>query len=95
MHAEISALWKVLAQQAIRILVSAALPWAMRVAEVDLQPRINSQVHMLRHFCPLIPGQGLSNLLGQGDNGARDSRADRLCTVTGKRGSVLIHASSP
>src|SRR5271170_5531838 len=89
MYTEISALREVLAQQAVSILVSAALPWAMRVAEVDLQSSINSQVYMLRHLCALIPGQGLTNLLGQGDDGACDSCADRFCTMTGKRGSVL------
>src|SRR5271154_2024725 len=61
----------------------------MRVAEVDLQSSINSQVYMLRHLCSLIPGQGLANLLGQSDDGACDSCADRFCTMTGKRGSVF------
>src|SRR5881394_796874 len=88
MYTEISPLLEILAEQAIGILVSAALPWAVR-AEVDLQPSINPQVQMLRHLCSLIPGQGLANVLGEGDNGARDSCADRLCTMTGKRGSVF------
>ena len=34
--AEIGALWKVLAQQPVGVLVGAALPWAVRIAEVDL-----------------------------------------------------------
>src|SRR5271155_307668 len=89
MSAEIGSLWEVLAQQAIGVLVSAALPGAARIAEVDLQPRADAQVRVLRHFCPLIPGQGLPNLLGQAGDGARDSVADRFCTMTGERGSVL------
>src|SRR6202041_1761637 len=44
---------------------------------------------MLRHLCPLIPGQGLSNLLGQGGDGTGDSVANCLCTMTSERGSVL------
>src|SRR3954471_9672308 len=34
-HAEVGALWKVLAQQPVGVLVRAALPGAVRVAEVD------------------------------------------------------------
>src|SRR5487761_983248 len=54
----------------------------------DLQSRIDPQVHMLRHFGPLIPGQGLPNLFGQAGDGARDGVADRFCTMTGERGAV-------
>src|SRR6202022_20918 len=39
--AEIGALWKVLAQQPVGILVGAALPWAVRIAEVDLHARVD------------------------------------------------------
>src|SRR3954469_836900 len=34
-HAEVGALWKVLAQQPVGVLVRATLPGAVRVAEVD------------------------------------------------------------
>ena len=37
---------------------------------------------MLRHLCALIPGQGLSNLLGQGGDGAGDGVADRRRLIT-------------
>src|SRR5271170_4073712 len=89
MYAEVGSLWEVLAQQAVGILISAALPWAVRVAEVDLQPSVNPQAHMLRHLCALIPGEGSSHLLGQGDDGARNSLADRYCPMTGKGGPIL------
>ena len=36
MHAEISAFWKILAQQSVGVLVGAALPRAVRIAEIDL-----------------------------------------------------------
>jgi hypothetical protein len=84
MCAAIGSRGEVLAQQAVGIFVSAALPGAVRVAEVDLQPRINPQVHMLGRLRALISGQRSSHLLGQSDDGARDSRADRFCTMTGK-----------
>jgi hypothetical protein len=44
---------------------------------------------MLRHFCALVPGKGTSYLLGQGDDGARDSCTDSFCPMTGKGWSVL------
>jgi hypothetical protein len=56
------------------VFVGAALPWAARVTKVDLQPRVDAQVRMLRHLCALIPGQGLSNLLGSLENKSFDQR---------------------
>jgi hypothetical protein len=44
---------------------------------------------MVVRFCALIPGQGSTHLLGQGDDGARDSFTDRFCLMTGKGGAVL------
>src|SRR5216684_2588064 len=95
MCAEIGSLWEVLAQQAVGILVGAALPGTVRVAEVDLQPSADPQVRMLRHLCPLIPGEGLPNLLGQSGDAARDGVADRRRTMAGERGSVLDPREHP
>src|SRR5215831_15957584 len=36
MRAEIGAFWKILTQQSVGVLVGAALPWAVRIAEIDL-----------------------------------------------------------
>src|SRR3954449_2328690 len=63
-HAEVSALWKVLAQQPVGVLVRAALPGAVRVAEVDLKTSVDPQLGVLAHLRPLIPGQRLSQLFG-------------------------------
>src|SRR4051812_17196838 len=60
--AEVGALWKVLAQQPVGVLVRAALPGAVRVAEVDLKTGVDPQAGMLAH--PLIPGQRSSQLFG-------------------------------
>ena len=55
MLAEIGALRKVLAQQTVGVFVRTSLPRALRIAEVDLEPGIDSQVGVLRHFGSLIP----------------------------------------
>src|SRR6476469_6534830 len=62
-HTQVSALREVLPQQPIGILVGAALPRAVRIAEVDLHTSIDQQLRVLAHFRPLIPGQRSSQLL--------------------------------
>jgi putative transposase len=56
-QAEISAFWEVLSQQPIGILVRTALPRAMRITEIDAKSGVDPKVCVLRHLCPLIPGQ--------------------------------------
>jgi transposase InsO family protein len=56
-RAEISAFRKVLAQQPVGVLVGATLPWAMWIAEVNLDAGIDLEALMLGHFGSLIPGQ--------------------------------------
>src|SRR5258708_34240030 len=90
MHAEIGAFWEVLAQQPVGVLVRAALPGAMGIAEVDGKPGVDPKVRVLRHLCPLIPGQRSSELIRQGYDRARDSLADCLGTMSSKRRSVLL-----
>ena len=65
-HAEVGALREVLAQQPVGVLIRAALPWAVRIAEVDLKTGVDPQACVLAHLRPLIPSQRLSQLLGQG-----------------------------
>src|SRR5690242_1322568 len=92
MHAEIGAFWKVLAQQSVGVLVGAALPWAVRIAEIDLDASVDLQACVLSHLSPLIPSQRPAQLLRQSDNSSRNGVAHRLGTMSGERGSVL-HAS--
>src|SRR5215213_1839265 len=54
---QISAFREVLTQQPVRVLVGATLPWAVRIAEVDLDARINLETSMLSHLGALIPRQ--------------------------------------
>src|SRR6478735_9213086 len=91
-HAEVGAFGKVLAQQPIGILVGAALPWAVRIAEVDLYAGVKLEACMLGHFSALIPSQRPTQCLRQGDDRARNGLAHRLGTMSGEWGSVL-HAN--
>jgi hypothetical protein len=54
---QISAFREVLTQQSVGVLVGTTLPEAMRIAEVDLDARINLETGMLSHLGTLIPGQ--------------------------------------
>ena len=89
MGAEIGAFREVLAQQPVGVLVGGALPWAVRIAEVDLHARIDLQARVLGHLGTLVPGQRSSQLLGQGGDRARDRLAYRLGSMAGERGAVL------
>lgn len=48
---------KVLAKQTIGVFVAAALPGALRVAEVDVEAGIDPELDMLRHLRTLVRGQ--------------------------------------
>src|SRR3954453_8192068 len=63
-RAEVGALWKVLAQQPVGVLVRATLPGAVRVAEVDRHASLDPELGVLGHFRSLIPGQRSSQLFG-------------------------------
>src|SRR5271170_1487049 len=91
-RAEIGAFGEVLAQQPVGVLVGAALPWAVRIAEVDLHTRVDLDACVLSHLCSLVPSQRPTQLLRQGDDRARDGVAHRVGTMSGEGGSVL-HAS--
>src|SRR6185436_3203427 len=92
-EAQIGALREVLAQQSVGVLVGAALPRALRIAEVDLDTRIDLQPIMLGHFSALIPGQRTAQFFGQGDDGACNRVAHGLSSVSRERRPVL-HAWS-
>ena len=86
--AQVGALREVLAQQAIRVLVRAALPWAVRVAEVDRYSAIDAQLSMLRQLGALIPGERSAELLREdGDRGC-DGVADRLAPCPARAGPL-------
>src|SRR4051794_24042353 len=79
----------------VGVLVRAALPGAVRVAEVDLHASIDPQLRVLAQLRSLIPGQRASQVLGQGGDRARDGVAHRLSPMPGERGPVLgAHAAA-
>src|SRR5215213_9745718 len=90
MYAQVGALREALAQQPAGVLVRAALPRAVRIAEVDLNASVDPQLCVLRHLRPLIPRQRPSELLRQGGDRARDGVADRLRAMPGERRPVLL-----
>ena len=55
---QVRALGQVLAQQAIRILVGAALPWTMRIGNKDLDRKSLGQLRVLGPLFPSVVGQG-------------------------------------
>lgn len=63
-RAEVDAVREVPAQQAVGVLIAAALPGAVRVAEVDLRAGIDGEVSVLAHLLALIPGQRAAQALG-------------------------------
>ena len=86
---KVSASGEVLAEQAVGVLVGAALPWALRVAEVDLQTGIDPQLGVLGHLRALIPGQRAAQLLGQGEDRVGDRVTHLFGAVPGDRRPVL------
>lgn len=65
MHGEISPFREVLSQEAVRVLVRAALPGMRRVTEVDLDVRSNGEALVLCHLRPAIPGERFIEFLRQ------------------------------
>src|SRR5271156_2371572 len=63
MHRQVGALRKVLSQQAIGVLVRPALPWALRIAKIDVDVGRQRKSTMSRQFLAAVPGQGLIQLL--------------------------------
>ena len=58
-HRQVGALGKVLSQQAIGVLIRPALPWALRIAKIDVDVGRQRKATMIRKFLAPVPGQGL------------------------------------
>jgi hypothetical protein len=89
MHTQIGALREVLSQQAVGVLVGAALPWALGIAEIDMQSGVDAQARMLAHLCALIPCQRPTQLLGEGGHSARNGVTHGLSTMARKGRPIL------
>ncbi len=85
MLAEIRALGEVLAEQTVGVFVTATLPWALRVAEVDLETGIDPQLRVLGHLGAWDPRQRLA----QNDGQRSDRIAHSFSAMPRQRGTVL------
>ena len=56
---------EILAQQAVGVLVAAALPRTAWIAEIDLHVGGDGEVLVVSHLLAAIPGQGAAQLLRQ------------------------------
>src|SRR5712675_1324135 len=61
-HRQVGALRKVLSQQAVGVLVRAALPRALRIAKINVDVGRQRETTMIRKFLSSVPGQGLIQL---------------------------------
>jgi hypothetical protein len=89
MHTQIGALREVLSQQTVGILIGAALPWALGIAEVDMQSGVDAQARVLAHLCALIPCQRPTQLLGERDHSIRNGVTHRLSAMARKCWPIL------
>ena len=62
-HRQIGALGKVLSQQAIGVLIRAALPRALRIAKIDVDVGRQRKAAMIREFLAPVPSQAFIQLL--------------------------------
>ena len=56
----------------------------MRITEVDLHARVDSEARVLSHLSTLIPRQRPTQFLGQGDDRVRNGVANRLGPMAGE-----------
>src|SRR6202522_3982508 len=80
-----SSLWRarsvprgeILAQQPVGVLVGGALPGAAWITEIDLKAGVESELDVLGHLDPLVPGQRPPQLVGKGPDRVSDRVANR------------------
>src|SRR5258708_4936912 len=78
MHRQVGALRKVLSQQTIGVLIRAALPWALRIAKINVDVCRQREPSMVRKFLATVPGQDGGDALSDEDaaeGGDRDGDA--------------------
>src|SRR5436305_1983248 len=87
---EVGASREVLTEQAVGVFVGAALPGALRVAEVDLEAGVDSKLRVLGHLGALVPDERAAKLLGERRDRGGDRVTDCLGSVPGQSGAVLF-----
>src|SRR3954451_20075121 len=95
MRAQVGALRKVLPQQSIRVLFRLTLPWAVRIAEVDLHASVDAKLRMQAQLRTLVPCQGVALLLRDRPDRAADGAAYRHGAMAREGGPVLQPPAFP
>src|SRR5215210_2937624 len=80
-RAEVGALGEVLAQEAVGVLVGAALPGRVRIAEEHLDAGVDADLLPVAHLGALVPGQRAAQRLGQRLHLGGERRRDVLGLV--------------
>ena len=75
---QVGTLGEVLAEQAVGVLVAAALPGAAWVAEIDLDTGVDGELQVFGHLLAVIPGEGAAQLLRQSEDGGGQCRPHAL-----------------
>lgn len=63
---QIGAFGQVLANQTVRVLIAATLPWTVRIAKVHGHAGVVRQLFVQRHLFSLVVGERLAKVLGNG-----------------------------
>lgn len=92
---EVRALGEVLAKQTVCVLVTAPLPGALRIAEVDIETCIEPKLRVLGHLGSLIPGQRAPQMGGQFADRLSDGIPDGFGAVAGQGRSILDRLTRP
>ncbi len=57
MDRQVGSFGQVLADESVEVLVAAALPWRVRVAEEHVDAGVDGELVMVSHLGALVPGQ--------------------------------------
>ena len=92
---EVSALGKVLAQQAVGVLVCWPLPGRVGVGEEHLRARLQRELGVAGELLAAVPGERLAELFGQLRHRRGERGVHRDGAVAAERRSVLHVRLSP
>ena len=87
--AEVRAFREILTEQSVGVLIRAALPRALRIAEIDRQACVDAQPRMPSHFCALVPRQRAAQIFRQRRDRSGNRVTDGFRSVPGECGTVL------
>jgi hypothetical protein len=86
---EVRSFPEVLAEQAVGVLVCAALPRALRVTEIDLQTTVDGELSVLCHLGALVPGERATQLFWERDKLGGDRITDCFCATACEWRAIL------